>query len=426
MAHIYSFDPKEDFAIMLDQQDPLSAYRENFFIPKNTTGDELIYLCSNSLGLQPHQTQTKIQQVLNQWKDLAVQGHFSGEYPWISYYRQILPMLSRVLGTKETEVIPMGTLTANIFQLLASFYQPKAERKKILSIGGEFPSDRYALVSFLQTRGIDPSEIMLQVHPRANEYLIPEETFLNLLAEQGNEICLIFLPAVHFATGQAFDIKRLTELAHQQGCLIGFDLAHAAGNIPLNLHDWDVDFAAWCGYKYLCGGPGHGAGIYAHERHCTNPNLTHPAGWWGNDPTLRFEMHEYFQPILTAERFQVSNPAILSLSTLITPLTLYIDAGLENIWAKSQIASAYLRFLLQLSANGKYEILTPDAPHQHGNQISISVNNDPVQIANRLLEHGIVIDERPPNIIRIAAHPLYNNFWEIWKFTQIFQNIVSG
>lgn len=416
----------ESYAIFLDEQDPLSNFRDRFFIPLDPHGRPSIYLCGNSLGPQSHQAAEEINQVVDQWRRLAVRGHFTGKHPWTSYINDIIPLMAVVLGALPAEVVPMGSLTENIHLLLAAFFQPDGERNKILAIGGGFPSDRYAINSMLKLRGMDPDTHVISVSPTQDEYLIPPETFEKVIQQHGSEIALVFLPAVQFASGQAFNLSLITSLAHNHGALVGFDLAHAAGNIPLNLHDWDVDFAAWCGYKYLSSGPGNGGGIYIHERFVANPNFDHLAGWWGNDLRTRFEMRENFEPLLTAERFQLSNPAIISLAPFKASLQMYIEAGLETIWEKSRKLSKYLEFLLDQKQAETFQIITPRDPIQRGNQISLAIHGDAVEVADALIDHRVIIDERPPNIIRVAPHPLYNTFHEVWQFVEIFSTIMKS
>lgn len=419
------FEDTLQFARQLDEQDPLAEFRAEFTTPLDPQGQPAIYLCANSLGPQPKQALAAVEQVLEQWRTLAVRGHFEGPRPWIPYPEAILPLMAEVLGAGADEVIPMGSLSENIYLLLSAFYQPQGQRRKILALGGGFPSDRYILHSFLQLQGEDPSQSLILLGPPSGSRLIPDERILQAIDQHGPELALVFFPAVHFATGQAFDLPAITRRAHDYQARVGFDLAHAAGNIPLKLHDWQVDFAAWCGYKYLSSGPGNGGGIYLHRQHASNPDFLHPAGWWGNDPGLRFEMRETFEPHLTARRLQLSNPSVLSLAPLLASLQVFYRAGMERIFTKSRQQTAYLEYLLENHTNGGFEIVTPRSPHARGNQLSLAIQADAEQVAGRLLEHGVVIDERPPDIIRVAAFPLYNTFEELWRFTQIFSQVLA-
>ena len=433
MPQLAGFQSDEHFARELDRQDPLAGQREAFFIPEDLNGNSAIYLCGNSLGPQPKAAAAAVEQVMDQWRRLAVRGHFSGERPWIQYHRSLQPLFAAIIGADPDEVIPMGTLTGNIHLLLSTFYHPQGRRRKILAIGGGFPSDRYALETMLALRQMDlhpgggftPDEFIVQIFPDPGEVLFSMETIHELIEALGEELALVYLPAVPYTTGQVLDLQAITAWAHEQGALAGFDLAHAAGNVPLRLHEWGVDFAAWCGYKYLSGGPGHGGGLYVHQRHVQNPRLVHPAGWWGNDPQTRFEMRPSFEPILTAERFQLSNPAVLALAPMLASLTLYVDAGLDRIWEKSRKQSAYLLDLLDNHNTGDFKIITPRDPALRGNQISIQINGDAVVFAEQLLERGVVIDERPPHILRVAPMPLFNTYLDIWQFVQIFADVLQ-
>jgi kynureninase len=432
MSPLPQFEASQAFALQLDQQDPLASFPQQFYNPLDLHGNPALYLCGNSLGPQPRTTQRYVLQVMDQWRSLGVRGHFNGEQPWTTYVHQLIPLIAPLLGAQEAEVVPMGTLTENIHLLLAAFYRPRGQRNKILALGGGFPSDRYALESMLAVKGFAPQEHILYAAPEPGEFLYPPELFSNLLQSYGQQVALVFLPAVHFATGQVFNLEQITQAAHTQGCLVGFDLAHAAGNIPLQLRDWGVDFAAWCGYKYLCSGPGNGGGIYVHARHSQQPDLLHLAGWWGNSLNTRFEMRTNFEPVLTAERFQVSNPALLPLAGLLAALELYHAAGMERIWEKSRKLTAYLEYLLGTNAGADqpgnaqqyFRILTPAHPDQRGNQISIQVKGDVLKIAAALLEAGVVIDERPPNIIRVAPMPIFNRYLEVWQFARIFKRVL--
>lgn len=432
MPQIPGFQPGKDFALELDRQDVLAPQREAFFIPEDLHGQPALYLCGNSLGPQPKAAVAAVEQVMDQWRRLAVRGHFAGERPWIQYHRTLQPLFAEILGAHPDEVIPMGTLTGNIHLLLAAFYHPQGARRKILAIGGGFPSDRYALETMLVLRQLDRvpeaheplEDLLVQVRAQPGEYLLAMEDIRQAIIHLGQELALVFLPAVPYTTGQVLDMPAITRWAHDQGALVGFDLAHAAGNIPLRLHDWDVDFAAWCGYKYLSGGPGHGGGIYVHQRHVQNPRLVHPAGWWGNDPKTRFEMRPSFEPLLTAERFMLSNPAVLALAPMLASLSVYVEAGLDRIWEKSRRLSAYLLDLLDNLDIGGFKVITPRDPAQRGNQISILIERDAEWFAEQLLERGVVIDERPPNILRVAPMPLLNSYAEVWQFVQIFADIL--
>ena len=421
-----SFRADEAYAHVLDDQDPLSQFRDLFHIPLAPNGEPAIYLCGNSLGLMVKRARSDVEQVLDRWEELGIRGYFTGERAWLNYPGLLSESLAQIVGGRPDEVITMGSLTNNIHSMLATFYQPRGQRRRVVALDTGFPSDRYALQSMLVLRGLRPEEIILPVAPRQGEHLVREEAIEEILDAHGDEVALVFLPGVHYATGQRFDIERFTRAAHARGCLVGFDLAHAVGNVPLQLHDWGVDFAVWCGYKYLSAGAGAGAGCFVHENHVTNPNLLHPAGWWGNDPADRFEMSDQFEPILTADRFQLSCPSVLSMTPLIASLELFMQAGLDSIWEKSRRLTAYLEVLLRELAEQPFDIITPSDPDSRGNQLSILLQGDAVQVADALLDNGVFIDERPPNLIRVAPVPLYNRYLEVWRFVQIFEAVILG
>ncbi len=368
-------------------------------MPDSVTGD--------SLSFSSHQLQLPL-------IELAVQP---------TAFQQLL---AEIVGGDPEEVAVMGTLTGNIHLLLTAFYRPQGKKNKILAIAGGFPSDRYALHSMAALRGVSPDELLITVGPRAGDALVRTEDIEAALARRGDEIALVYLPGMHFATGQLLDMAAITRAAHAQGCPAGFDLAHAAGNVPLRLHEWDVDFAAWCGYKYLSAGPGHGAAIFVNERHAKDREFPHLAGWWGNLPATRFEMRDRFEPILSAERFQLSTPQTLALTPMIAALELFHEANLEKIWTKSRQLTGYLEYLLDALPDRPFEILTPRDPAWRGNQLTLLLNQDAKAVAEGLLDQGVVIDERPPNLIRVAPTPLYNQYHEVWRFVRILNQVVRG
>jgi kynureninase len=420
------FQPGAGGAKDLDQADPLRRFRSAFHTPLGPDGQPAIYLCGNSLGLLPEETSAEITAVLNQWARYGVRGWFTGARPWMAITEEVNALLAEIVGGHPDEVVTQGTLTNNIHLMLAAFYKPQGTRDKILAISGGFPSDRYALHTMLRLRGRAPEEVLLTINAPPGEHLIHTEDIEALLARHGEEIALVYLPGLHFATGQTFDMARITHAAHARGCLVGFDLAHAVGNVPLALHDWEVDFAVWCGYKYLSGGPGHGAGLFVHQRHVQDEELLHLGGWWGNDPNTRFEMREPFEPQSTADRFQVSTPVILSLVPLLAPLRLYKEAGLEKIWEKSRRLTAYLETLLKSLPDQPFQIITPREPAQRGNQLSILLKGDAKAAAEGLWARGVVIDERPPNLIRVSPTPLYNTYQELWHFVGHLREVLLG
>ncbi|MRX27674.1 kynureninase [Kangiella sp. HZ709] len=424
----------QDHARQLDSQDPLSEMRQEFHIPKQANGDDEIYFCGNSLGLQPKRTQEYLNYELSQWKKLGVKGHFSGDFPWMPYHEFLAEESAKLVGAKTSEVVCMNSLTANLHFMMASFYQPNKLRHKILIEEHAFPSDHYAVESQIRFHGFAPKESMLLAKPRAGEETLRTEDILALIEQQGDEIALIMLPGVQYYTGQVLDMKSITAAGHAKGCRVGFDLAHAAGNIPMALHDWDVDFAAWCSYKYLNSGPGSVAGCFIHERHhkaelYLNNELPRFAGWWGHDKESRFRMENNFLPIETAESWQLSNPPILSLAAIRASLdTVKQAGGIEILRQKSIKLTRYLRELLNQELGNDITILTPEDIHASGAQLSIAVDLhglDSKTVFDRIEAAGVTCDFRHPNVIRVAPVPLYNSFEDCFKFTSILKKALG-
>jgi kynureninase len=424
-----AYQVDEAFARHLDSIDPLRHYRDEFLIPQRAGGEPVIYFAGNSLGLQPKAARRLIEQELDDWAKLAVDGHFSGRTPWYSYHEVFREVGARLVGglPGAAEVVMMNSLTVNLHLMMVSFYRPGKDRYKILIEEPCFPSDMYAVQSHLRYCGYDPRDAVLVAKPRppSSEHVLRMDDVEELIEREGKNVALIMLGGVNFFTGQALDIARLTAAAQRQGCVVGWDLAHAAGNLPLRLHDWNVDFAVWCSYKYLNSGPGAVAGCFVHQRHGQNPDLPRFAGWWGNDPDTRFKMHliPEFTPQLGADGWQVSNPPILSMAPLKASLDLFDRAGMEALRKKSQLLTGYLRFLLDSSstlAPKRWEIITPQSPDEHGCQLSIVLNDSPRQRFKALEAAGVLCDFREPNVIRVAPAPLYNTFHEVWTFARIF------
>ena len=426
-----AFEPTESFARDLDCRDPLAAYRDRFHIPTRPNGEQAIYFCGNSLGLQPKAARDAVLVELDDWAALAVDAHFEGRNPWYPYHEFLREPAARLVGARPREVVIMNGLTVNLHLLMVSFFSPTPQRHKILIEDAAFPSDTYAVRTQLAFHGFNPDDALVLLKPRPGEQLMRTEDIESLLAEQGQQIALALLPGVNYLTGQALDLPRLTAAAHAAGCVIGVDLAHAAGNLPLALHDWNVDFAAWCSYKYLNSGPGAVAGCFIHERHVTNPDLPRFGGWWGNDPKTRFRMHlePEFVPVASADAWQLSNPPILAMAPVLASLKIFDEVGMPALRAKSLQLTGYLRFLIdQLAGDGsatsdatrhRYQIITPREPDQHGCQLSFLVHDRPRELRERLQKEGVVCDFREPNILRAAPTPLYNTFHEVWRFAQI-------
>jgi len=418
MSSLPPFEPDESFARRLDADDPLRSCREQFILPRRPDGTPLVYLCGHSLGLQPAATRGLVAQELDDWARLGVDGHFRGATPWYSYHETLRDAGARLVGALPHEVVFMNSLTVNLHLMLATFYRPSGDRRRILTDEPAFPSDLYAVRSQIRWHGLDPVDDLLTVPPRPGEHTIRPEDVEEVLERRGPEIAVVWWNAVNFLNGQFHDVPRLTAAAHRHGCLIGLDLAHAAGNVPLALHDWGVDFAVWCSYKYLNGGPGAVGGCFVHERHGRNLSLPRLAGWWGNDPATRFRMHLQpdFVPQPGADGWQVSNPPILALAPLRASLALFDAAGMSALRAKSERLTAYLTYLLDRLPPGRFEVVTPRAPRRRGAQVSLLVRERPRELARALEEAGVVCDFREPNVIRAAAAPLYNTFHDVRTF----------
>ena len=415
------FKTDESFALQLDAQDPLKQYRASFHIPTRPDGKPVIYFCGHSLGLQPKTARAFLDQDLATWATLGVEGHFQGPTPWYSYHENFREVGARLVGARPGEVVMMNSLTINLHLLMATFYRPTAERFKILIDSPAFPSDLYTVQSQIRYHGFDPAQGLLQVDPRPGDFLLREEDVESILDEHGQKIALVLFNGVNFFTGQWFDMPRIVAAAKRWECTVGFDLAHAAGNVELHLHDWQVDFAVWCNYKYLNSGPGAVGGCFVHEVHGKNTALPRLAGWWGNDPATRFQFHlqPEFVPRAGADGWQVSNPPIFSMAPLRASLALFDQAGMPALRAKSARLTGYLEFLLHHYCAGRYQIITPQASSRRGCQLSLLAREHPRDLVRTLEDTGVICDFREPNLIRVAPVPLYNTFHEVWRFVQI-------
>jgi kynureninase len=407
------------FAQAQDAADSLRSFREQFHIPQHN-GQDTVYLCGNSLGLQPKSARAAVEEEMDKWATLGVEGHFKGDTPWFTYHKALAGPSARIVGAKPEEVIIMNQLTVNLHLMLVSFYQPKAGRYKILTEAGAFPSDQYALETQVKYHGYNPEDAIIEISPREGETTWRNEDILQAIKDHGQEIALVMMGGVHYYTGQVFDMEAITKAAHAVGALCGFDLAHAAGNVPLQLHDWDVDFAVWCTYKYMNSGPGGTSGAFVHERHAHNQDLPRFAGWWGHDQQERFQMKKGFIPMAGAEGWQLSNAQILPLAVHKASLALFEEAGIENLRAKSEKLTAYLEFLINELGQPKelLEIITPSAPEARGCQISLLVNQNGRQLFDTLMANGFILDWREPNVIRVAPTPMYNTFEDVYRFGQ--------
>src|SRR5271166_290324 len=420
MAAMAQFDTSAGFAAEMDARDPLAAFRQSFHIPPAPDGRESIYFCGHSLGLQPKCVREYIEQELQDWEKLAVEAHFRARNPWLPYHRLLSDNMARLVGAKPIETVMMNSLTVNLHLMMVSFYRPTPQRNKIVIEGGAFPSDRYAVKSQLRFHGFDPATSLIELKPRASETTLRQEDIEALLEREGQSIALVMLGGVNYATGQAFDMEAITRAGHAQGCVVAFDLAHAAGNIPLKLHDWDVDFAVWCCYKYLNGGPGCVAGCFVHARHAREWDLPRFTGWWGHDEQIRFRMGPDFQPTPGAEGWQLSNPSILSMAPLRASLDIFSKAGIDRVREKSISLTGYLEFLLKQCGPAKFSIITPPGAECRGAQLSIRVLHDGRSVCEHLTAEGILCDWREPDILRVAPVPLYNTYRDVYRFVERF------
>jgi len=412
---------EESFALRMDGEDPMADFRDLFHIPPAADGSPMIYLCGNSLGLQPKGARDVVEEELADWALLGVEGHHHATRPWYDYHERFAEPTARLVGGLPTEVVTMNSLTVNLHLMLTSFYRPEGRRRKILIEYPAFSSDLYAVKTQLRLNGADPEEDLIQVRARAGETTIDEEDIEAALGAHGDEIACVMLGGVNFLTGQLFDMPRIVRAAREAGSAVGFDLAHAIGNVLLNLHDWDVDFAVWCNYKYVNAGPGSIAGCFVHEKHGSNVDLPRFGGWWGVDPETRFRLHLLpdFVPVSTAEGWQLSNPPILAMAPLIASLEIFDEVGMPALREKSVRLTGYLEGLLNRIGSERVEVTTPAKPDRRGCQLSIVVRGDAKAYQAQLAEAGIICDFRQPDIIRVAPTPLYNTFHEVWRFAQV-------
>jgi kynureninase len=410
----------KSFAAEMNTNDPLAKYRERFYIPKGKNGEECIYLCGNSLGLQPKSVRAYVDQELKDWETLGVEGHFHAKHPWMPYHELLTEQTARLVGAKPIEVVVMNSLTVNLHLMMISFYRPTPARHKIIIEGDAFPSDQYAVKSQIKFHGFDPQDSLIELQPRAGEAAIRAEDIEALIKREGSTVALIMLGGVNYYTGQLFEMHKITAAGHAAGCVVGFDLAHAVGNIPLRLHDWNVDFAVWCSYKYLNGGPGSIAGCFVHELHAKNSSLRRFAGWWGHNKQTRFLMDPDFDAIPGAEGWQLSNPPILPMAALRASMEIFDEVGMEKLRAKSELLTGYLEFLLDQNPNENFSIITPRDPEQRGAQLSIRVKKNGKDLLRQLAAADVICDWREPDVIRVAPVPLYNSFMDVYRFEEIF------
>ncbi|HEU0273484.1 MAG TPA: kynureninase [Candidatus Udaeobacter sp.] len=417
-----TFSTNEDFARQLDREDPIRDFREKFYLPLGKEGSPLIYFAGNSLGLMPKTAQAIVDEELDNWAKLGVDAHLAAATPWYTYHEAVREPLARLIGAKPLEVICMNSLTVNLHLMMATFYRPTKPRFKILMEEPAFPSDTYAIKTQIAHYGLNPKEALILARPREGQFTIQTEDIVDLIEKHADQLALVMFAGVNFFTGQLFDIEKITAAAQARGVTVGFDLAHAVGNVPLTLHDWNVDFAVWCSYKYLNAGPGAVAGAFVHERHATNTQLPRFAGWFGNDPNTRFQMHlePEFIPVPSADGWQISNPPIFSMAPLRASLAVFDNAGgMGPLRAKSLMLTDYLQFLLTEIGSEKFTLVTPRNSDERGCQLSMLAHEHARELLKELEAAGVKCDFREPNVIRVAPTPLYNTFHEVWRFAEI-------
>ena len=423
-----TFENSLAFARQLDAQDQLRQYQNEFSFPQ-VNGKKAIYFTGNSLGLQPKRARTYVDEVMNDWANLAVEGHFYAEKPWWDYHERFANPLSQLVGALPSEVTVMNTLTVNLHLLMVSFYRPTATRYKIICEEKAFPSDQYLFQSQVNFHGYATEDAIVEVKRREGEHNIRLEDVLAKINEVGDELALVLIGGVNYYTGQVFDMKTITEAGHRVGAYVGWDLAHAAGNIELHLHDWQVDFAAWCSYKYMNSGPGNASGCFIHEKHHSNSELPRFAGWWGHNKVRRFKMEQKFDPIQGADGWQISNLPVLSLAPYLASVELFAEIGMEALIQKRNQITSYLEFVLRQidqEVNGNFEIITPSNPSERGCQLSVFFHGEGRSLFDYLMKNGVIIDWREPNVIRLAPVPLYTSYEDIYRFGQILKTGIES
>ena len=419
-----AFEPHLEFALNLDLNDPLAKYRTAFHIPKDEQGNDWLYFTGNSLGLQPKSTKSAIEQELNDWANLGVEGHFEAKNPWMPYHEFLTESMAKIMGAKPIEIVVMNTLTTNLHLLMVSFYNPTKKRHKILIESDAFPSDRYAVQTQLEFHGYDASTCLVEWTPREGEKLLRTEDLEQILETQGEEIALLLIGGVNYYTGQCLDLKKIAAHAHAKGCKVGIDLAHGAGNIQPELHDSGVDFAAWCTYKYLNAGPGSLGGVFVHERYAHDKTLKRFAGWWSQNKDTRFNMRQPLDIIPGAEGWQLSNPPILSMAAIKAALDLFNEVGMNKLRQKSIKLTGYLEFLIKGLNHAQIEIITPSDPNQRGCQLSIQVKNANKELHKKLTDQHVITDWREPDVIRCAPVPFYNSFEDVFRMVEILKTLL--
>ena len=419
-----SYQNSLKYAQEQDKKDSLQKYRSKFYIPTNDKGEELIYLCGNSLGLQPKTTKHYIQEVLDDWAKLGVEGHTEAKHPWLPYHEFLTDVMAEIVGAKPIEVVVMNTLTTNLHLLMVSFYRPTAKKYKVVVESDAFPSDKYAVESQVKFHGYNPKDAIIYWKPRKGEELLQIEDLQKIVDKQGDEIAMFLIGGVNYYTGQVLNLKKIAEIGHQKNIKVGIDLAHGAGNIQPNLHDSDVDFAAWCTYKYLNSGPGSLGALFVHEKYARDKALNRFAGWWSHNKQTRFNMRKEYDVLPGAEGWQLSNPPILSMAAIRASLDIFKEVGMKKIREKSDKLTGYLEFLINEINSDKVKIITPKDKNQRGAQLSIQVKDADKSLHKKITDAGVISDWREPDVIRVAPVPLYNSFEDVYRFVSILKESI--
>lgn len=414
-----------NYAQQCDMEDDLSPFRDQFLFPTDSDGNPLIYLCGNSLGLQPTRTSAYIQNELDDWAKFGVEGHLDAEHPWLPYHEFLTQNMAHLVGAKPSEVVMMNSLTTNLHLMMVSFYQPTATKYKIIVESDAFPSDKYAVESQLKFHGFDPEDGLILWTPPEGEELCRFSDLEAIMEEQGDAVALLMIGTTNYYSGQHFPMQKITELGHRYDCMVGFDLAHGVGNIQPNLHEVNADFAVWCSYKYLNSGPGSLGGCFVHERHAKNDQLNRFTGWWGHNKETRFNMRHEFDALPGAEGWQLSNPAILSMAAIRASLDVFAAAGFDNLRRKSEKLTGYMEFLIDDMKDDRINIITPRNPKERGCQLSIQVKSADKTLHTKLTKAGVISDWREPDVIRVAPAPLYNSFEDVFEFIDRLKKVLN-
>ncbi len=405
----------------MDLEDPLYKFQDKFHFPVRKNGEKYVYLCGNSLGLQPKNVKAALDQELEDWSTYGVEGHFHAKNPWMPYHEFLTESMAKVVGAKPAEVIVMNTLSVNLHLMMVSFYNPKGKRNKIIIEKDAFPSDKFAVESQIKFHGLDPNECLIEIDGNKDS-LVDEEELMKLIKATGDELALVMIGNSNYYTGQAFDMKRIGAQAHNVGAKVGFDCAHGAGNLNLDLHNSGIDFAVWCSYKYLNSGPGSLGGVFIHERHHKNKDIKRFTGWWGHNKETRFKMRDSFEPIPSAEAWQLSNPPILSMAAIKASLEVFMEAGMENLWAKARKITSYCEYLVNSIENKNISIITPKDLNKRGSQLSIQIKGKDKELFDSISKDGVIADWREPDVIRISPVPLYTSYEAVYRFYELLKS----